>query len=58
MKTASIPQEILDRLRFTLDKYDLIRRHKFRDPNFKEYSYIESIAFILTKSQKYYAGQG
>jgi hypothetical protein len=57
IKTAFISQEILDRLRFALNKYDLIRRHKFRNSNFKRYSYTESITFILVKSQKYYAGQ-
>jgi hypothetical protein len=50
MKTAFIPQEILDRLRLALNKYDLIRKHRFRDPNFKEYSYAESIASIPIKS--------
>jgi hypothetical protein len=50
MKTAFIPQEILDRLRLALNEYDLIRRHEFRDPNFKGYSYAESIIFTLTKS--------
>jgi hypothetical protein len=49
MKTASIPQEILNGLRFALNKYDLIRRHKFRNLNFKGYSYAESIAFTLAK---------
>jgi hypothetical protein len=48
----------LDELRLALDKYNLIRRHKFRNLNFKKYSYAESIIFILVKSQKYYAGQG
>jgi hypothetical protein len=41
-----------------LDKYDLIRRYRFRDPNFKGYFYAESIASISAKSQKYYASQG
>jgi hypothetical protein len=50
MKTAFIPQEILDKLKLALDKHDLIRRHKFRNPNFKRYSYTESIVFILAKS--------
>jgi hypothetical protein len=58
MKTASIPQKVLDGLGLALDKYDLIRRHKFRDPNFKGYSYAESIASTPAKSQRYYAGQG
>jgi hypothetical protein len=58
MKTVSIPQEILNRLRLVLDEYDLIRRHRFRDLNFKGYSYAKNIAFIPAKSQKYYAGQG
>jgi hypothetical protein len=51
MKTASIPQEILDRLGLALDEHDLIRRHGLRDPNFKRYSYAESIASILIKKQ-------
>jgi hypothetical protein len=55
MKTASIPQEILNKLRLALDKYNLIRKHELRNPNFKEYFYTKSIAFIPTKSQKYYA---
>jgi hypothetical protein len=29
MKTASIPQKILNRLKLALNKHDLIRRHKF-----------------------------
>jgi hypothetical protein len=49
MKTASISQEILNELRLTLDKHDLIRRHEFRDPNFKKYSYAESIISIPAK---------
>ena len=57
MKTASIPQKVLNELRLALNKYDLIRRHRFRDPNFKGYFYIKNIAFTLAKSQKYYAGQ-
>jgi hypothetical protein len=56
MKTASISQKILDGFGLALDKHDLIRRHKFRDPNFKGYSYTENIVFTLAKSQKYYAG--
>jgi hypothetical protein len=56
MKTVSISQEILNRLRLVLNKHDLIRRHKFRDPNFKEYFYTESIASTLAKFQKYYTG--
>jgi hypothetical protein len=50
MKTASIPQKVLDKLGLALDKHDLIRRHEFRDPNFKKYSYTESITFISAKS--------
>jgi hypothetical protein len=57
MKIAFIPQEILNGLKLALNEYDFIRRHEFRDPNFKRYSYIKSIASILVKSQKYYAGQ-
>jgi hypothetical protein len=56
MKIAFIPQKILDGLGLALDKYDLIRRYGFRDLNFKEYSYTESIVLISVKSQKYYAG--
>jgi hypothetical protein len=56
MKTASIFQKILNGLRLALDKHDLIRKYKFRDPNFKEYFYTENIAFTLAKSQKYYIG--
>ena len=58
MKTASISQEVLDGLGLALDEYDLIRRHGLRDPNFKGYSYAESIASTSAKSQRYYAGQG
>jgi hypothetical protein len=58
MKTASIPQEVLDGLGLALDEHDLIRRHGLRDPNFKGYSYAESIASTPAKSQRYYAGQG
>jgi hypothetical protein len=50
MKIAFISQEVLDEFRFILNKYDLIRRHRFRDLNFKGYSYIKSIAFISAKS--------
>jgi hypothetical protein len=50
IKTVSILQKVLDRLRLVLDKYDLIRKYGFRDPNFKEYSYAENIAFISAKS--------
>jgi hypothetical protein len=50
IKTAFISQKVLDRLGLALDKHDLIRRHRFRDPNFKRYSYTENIASILTKS--------
>jgi hypothetical protein len=57
MKTVSIPQEILNKLKLALNKHDLIRRHKFRDPNFKEYSYAKSITSTSAKSQKYYIGQ-
>ena len=57
-KPASIPQEVLDGLGLALDEYDLIRRHGLRDPNFKGYSYAESIASTSAKSQRYYAGQG
>jgi hypothetical protein len=49
MKTVSISQEILNKLRLALDKHDLIRRHRFRDPNFKRYSYAESIASTPAK---------
>jgi hypothetical protein len=49
MKIAFIPQEILDKLRFILNENDLIRRYGFRDPNFKGYLYIKSIASILVK---------
>jgi len=49
MKTASISQEILNGLRLALNKYDLIRKYGFRDPNFKGYSYTESIVFTLIK---------
>jgi hypothetical protein len=56
MKIAFISQEILDRFRLALDEYDLIRRHEFRDSNFKRYSYTENITFILAKSQRYYTG--
>jgi hypothetical protein len=50
MKTESISQEILDRLKLALNKYDLIRRHRFRNLNFKKYSYAESIASTPAKS--------
>jgi hypothetical protein len=50
IKTVSIFQEILNKLGLALDKYDLIRRHRFRDPNFKGYFYAESIVFISAKS--------
>jgi hypothetical protein len=49
IKIVSISQEVLDRLRLALNEYNLIRRHKFRDPNFKRYSYAESIISILAK---------
>jgi hypothetical protein len=50
MKIVFIPQKILDRLRFVLDKNNLIRKLGFRDLNFKEYLYIKSIASISVKS--------
>jgi hypothetical protein len=50
MKTAFISQKILDGLGLVLNEHDLIRRHGFRNLNFKGYSYAESIAFILAKS--------
>jgi hypothetical protein len=50
MKIIFIFQKVLDKLRLVLDKYDLIRRHGFRDSNFKGYSYAKSITFILAKS--------
>jgi hypothetical protein len=50
MKTASISQEVLNGLRLALNEYDLIRRYRFRDPNFKKYSYAENIVSILVKS--------
>jgi hypothetical protein len=50
MKTASISQKILNKLRLALDKYDLIRKYKFRDSNFKGYSYAKNIVSILAKS--------
>jgi hypothetical protein len=49
MKTASIPQKVLDKLGLALDKYDLIRKHEFRDLNFKEYSYAKNITSISAK---------
>jgi hypothetical protein len=56
IKIASISQKVLNGLRLALDEYDLIHRHKFRDPNFKGYSYVKSIIFISAKSQRYYVG--
>jgi hypothetical protein len=49
MKTASIPQEVLDGLGLALDEHDLIRKYRLRDLNFKGYFYAESIASIPAK---------
>ena len=50
MKIASIPQAVLNKLGLTLNKNNLIRRHKLRDLNFKKYSYTKNIVFISAKS--------
>jgi hypothetical protein len=55
-KTVSISQAVFNGFRLVLNENDLIRRQGFRDPNFKRYLYIESIASTSVKSQKYYAG--